>query len=160
MKLLTGKTAIMAGIVAVAASGKKWESDVQVLAMSTMTHSVKHREVSLMNALVEALPKGARTKALVGYFDKFGPATYDVNEDSPTYKKFVFDKDKKADLAKAAETTWSTFKKETPYQPIDVCHLLGLLVARVEKDKKTDYDPNLVDGIKKLVKTHATVDAA
>lgn len=150
MKLITGKTKIMAAITAVAASGVKWENDVQVLAMSTMTHSVKHREVSLMNSLVDALPNGARTNALRTYFDKFSCATY-IEAAGKVPAHFAFDKDKKADLKGASETTWTTFKPETPYRPIDIHTQLSLLLKRVEKDTKTEYDMDTVQGIRDLV---------
>lgn len=156
MKLLTGKTAIMAGIAAVAASGVKWEQDVQILAMSTMTHSVKHREVSLMNALVDALPNGARTNALRDYFNDFSCATW-VEAQGKNPAHFAFDKDKKADLKGAAETTWASYKKEKPYAPIDICKTLTALLNRVEKDTKTEYNPDLVSGLKTLVDSHKEV---
>ena len=149
MKLITGKSKIMAAIALVASSGKKWENDVQVLAMSTMAHSAKHRECSLMNSLVDAMPKGGRANALRAYFDKFSCGTY-VEAQGKTPAHFSFDKDKKHDHKGAAETTWSTFKPETPYQPIDICRQLELLLNRVEKDTKTEYDTELVDGLRKL----------
>jgi hypothetical protein len=154
MQLITGKAKIVAAIKRVAATGKKWEEDVQILAMSTMTHSVKHREVSLMNSLVDALPNGARTNALKAYFDKFSCATY-VEAAGKVPGHFAFDKDKKANLKGASETTWATFKPETPYQPIDIHTQLSRLLNRVEKDTRTEYDADTVQGIRDLVEASA-----
>jgi len=150
MKLITGKTKIVAAITAVAASGVKWENDVQVLALSVMAHSAKNREVSLMNQLIDAMPNGARTNALRAYFDKFSCATF-VEAMGKNPAHFAFDKDKKHDHAGAAETTWSKFKPETPYQPIDIHSQLNRLLSRVEKDDKTEYDEDTVQGIRDLV---------
>jgi len=155
MKLLTGKTAIMAAITAVAASGKKWENDVQVVALSTIAHVEKHRECSLMDSLLEALPNGARSNALKAYFDKFSQGTF-IEAEGKKKAHFAFDRDKKTDMDGAAKTTWAAFKPEPEYKPMDLCQLLENLVKRAKADKKTEYDAGLLNGIEALVATQKT----
>ena len=158
-KLITGKAAIMAAITAASALGTKWENSVQVIALSVMQHSAKHREVSLINSALKAMPKGARTNALIGYFEKFSCATF-VEKIGKVDAHFTFDKDKKTDMVGAQKTTWATFIPEPTYKPLDLCDLLTKLVARAERDKKTDYSTELLDGIKALTAKHAEPETA
>jgi hypothetical protein len=149
--LLKGGPAINAAIAAVATLGKKWEADVQHIAVSVIAHIEDCGDVTVADTLVAALPKGARSSALKAYLETFSKAVWqEAAPKTKTPAKFIHDKTKVTDMDGALKTTWAAFKPEPPYKPMDLCDLLSKMLARVEKDTKTEYDPELVAGIRAL----------
>ena len=128
--LIAGSASIKSAIDSIARRGKKLDRDIQVAALSAMQHHVEHGDVTLINRLVEAMPKGSRVNALRAFIETFGAVRYDTDE-----KNFVHVKGATFRLDEAMQVMWSEFKPETAYQPItDPFKRFDQLVSAFEKD--------------------------
>lgn len=119
MKLFTNKTDILAAIADVNTTGKKLDNMIWVAAASIVAHIQEHREVSLANQLIDAMPKGSRVNALIAYFDATSQAAYEVDA-----KTFVFSRSKVTDQALAISKSWVEYKPEQPYGGTDLHALI------------------------------------
>lgn len=128
VKIIEGASAIDAAIKSIANRGKKLDRDIQQAAISAMAHHSKHGDVTLVNRLVDAMPKGSRVNALRDFILNHGAVSYD--EES---KKFVHAKGKEARIEAAQGIMWTEFKPEPEYQPFDAMAALNSLLARVQK---------------------------
>jgi hypothetical protein len=137
MILLTTKTAILAAISDISVTGKKLDQMIWVAAVSVTAHAEKHGDVTLANTLVEAMPKGSRVNALLGFLEAFGKFTYDEEN-----KKLGFDKSKTTDIDGAQAQSWTAFKPEPPYQGMNLEMALAALIKkandRVDSDNEAD----------------------
>lgn len=128
--LISGVAAIKSAIDSIARRGKKLDRDIQVAALSAMQHHVEHGDVTLINRLVDSMPKGSRVNALRAFIETFGAVRFDAES-----KKFVHVKGATFRLDDAMQIMWSEFKPETAYQPItDPFGRVVALVAAFEKD--------------------------
>lgn len=129
-KLISGAAAITTAIDSIQRRGKKLDHDIQVAALSAMQHHAQCGDVSLINRLVEAMPKGSRVNALRAFIETFGAVRYDAES-----KKFVHVKGGTFELGTAREIMWSEFKPEQAYQPItDPLKRFEQLVSAFERD--------------------------
>jgi hypothetical protein len=137
MILLTTKTAILAAISDISVTGKKLDQMIWVAAVSVTAHAEKHGDVTLANTLVEAMPKGSRVNALLGFLEAFGKFTYDEEN-----KKLGFDKSKTTDIDGAQAQSWTAFKPEPPYQGMNLEVALAALIKkandRIDSDNEAD----------------------
>lgn len=127
MKLLTNKADIDKAIKSIQTRGKKLDADIWVAAVSAMAHHAEHGDVTLVNNLVSAMPKGARVNALREFILCFGKVTYDEQN-----KVFAHDKEGNFDLEGAMETSWTEFKPEPAYVPFDALKAMAKLVKSVQ----------------------------
>ena len=128
--LISGTAAIKSAIDSIARRGKKLDRDIQVAALSAMQHHVEHGDVTLINRLVDSMPKGSRVNALRAFIETFGAVRFDVES-----KKFVHLRGATFRLDDAMQVMWSEFKPETAYKPItDPLKRFDQLVAAFEKD--------------------------
>lgn len=125
MILLTTKTAILAAISDISVTGKKLDQMIWVAAVSVTAHADKHGDVTLANTLVDAMPKGSRVNALLGFLEAFGKFTYDEEN-----KKLGFDKTKTTDIEGAQAQSWTAFKPEPPYQGMTLEVALAALIKK------------------------------
>lgn len=138
--LIDGSANIKSAIDSIARRGKKLDRDIQVAALSAMQHHVEHGDVTLINRLVGAMPKGSRVNALRAFIETFGAARYDAAS-----KEFVHVKGATFRLDDAMQIMWSEFKPETEYQPItDPFKRFDQLVAAFEKDMSEMQDASKV----------------
>jgi hypothetical protein len=129
-KLISGSGAIKAAIDSIARRGKKLDRDIQVAALSAMQHHVEHGDVTLINRLVDSMPKGSRVNALRAFIETFGAVRYDTES-----KNFLHIKGATFRLDDAMQIMWSEFKPEAAYQPItDPFKRFDQLVGQFEKD--------------------------
>lgn len=133
MKLFTTKKAIVAAIADVATTGKKLDEMIHVAAASIVAHIAEHREVSLANQLIEAMPKGSRVNAVIAYFDKVSQATYDS-----VSKTFTFDRNKSADQELAVSKSWTEYKPEAPYGGMDLRAVMLKMIVAADKALASD----------------------
>lgn len=143
VKLIEGTTDIKAAIGSIQRRGVKFDRDVQAAAISVLAHHAKHGDTTLINRLVEAMPKGARLNALLGYLDYFGLARYDVDNKVFVHVKNV---NRAFDADAAQSVLWTSFRPEKAYVPIaDATDAISKLVARFEKDVEKMGDASVVD---------------
>lgn len=150
-KLLEGTAAINKAIDSIATRGKKQDRDIQVAVLSAMQHHATHGDVTLVNRLVEAMPKGSRVNALRAFIETFGACRYDAES-----KAFVHAKGKNHRLNEAHETMWSEFKPEKDYQSVDPVAVLKGAIKRLDADVKklgdqSKVDPSLIAGLRDLL---------
>lgn len=145
--LLNGKEAIEAAITSIQTNGKKLDLDIHVAGVSCLNHINEHGDVTLLNRLVAAMPKGSRVNALRAWAEDFGRVSYNTDTN-------VFDFDKKSkptDLVKAAETSWTEYKPESKYVPMDfrakLTVLLNEAVKRSALDKGDKIDEDLLKDV-------------
>ena len=126
MKLITSKEAIVKAIASISGRGAKLDKDIWVAAVSAMAHHNEHGDVTIINDLVSAMPKGARVNALRDYILAHGKVQFN-NE----VKAFVHDKDGSFDLEGALAVSWVEFKPEPEYKPLDALKLVTALAKRI-----------------------------
>lgn len=151
--LLVGTDAINAAIKSIANRGKLLDRDIQIAALSAMQHHVEHGDVTLINRLIENMPKGSRVNALRQYIEWFGAVAYDADT-----KKFVHVKGKTFDINAASEKMWTVFKhNDGDYVGIEnPIALLQALTKKFEKDiaelgDKSKVDPTMLTLLRSAV---------
>lgn len=117
IKLLTNTTDIEKAITSVSNRGKKWQKDVQVVALSALNHSIQHNDPIYINRLVEAMPNGSRNNSLRAWFEMFGNVEYNTES-----KMFVYSRARKDkhNLDGAIDTPWYEATKEAEYKPFNL----------------------------------------
>lgn len=128
MKLFTNKADIVAAITSISGRGARLDKDIQKAAVSVMAHHAEHGDVTLINELVAAMPKGARVNALRDFILAHGKVQFDADS-----KSFTHNRDGSFDLEGALSVLWTEFKPEAEYKPIDVLVLIEKLAKRVAK---------------------------
>lgn len=133
------KDAIELAIKSIGTRGASLDKDIQHTGVSILAHIQKHKEVSLFVKLYAALPKGARSNALVAWALAFGQVS--VNEDKATKKErpFLFKADAITNLVSAQEKPWFDFKK--PKDPSDEFSLeasFAKFMAGIHKNMKAN----------------------
>lgn len=103
-----------AAISQIKITGKGLDEAVQTVGLSVLQHIEANREVSLAIKLLNALPKGARSNALVEWFIRFGMVK--VNADKATKGQFplLFDKERGTNLEGAVAKPWHKCRPERP----------------------------------------------
>ena len=138
--LISGAANIKAAIDSIERRGKKYDHDVQIAALSAMQHHAEHGDVTLVNRLVDAMPKGSRVNALREFIETFGAVRFDAES-----KKFLHTKGKEFRLDAAMKIMWHEFKPEQAYQPItDPFKRFDQLVTQFERDMKEMGDDSKV----------------
>ena len=138
--LISGAANIKAAIDSIERRGKKYDHDVQIAALSAMQHHAEHGDVTLVNRLVDAMPKGSRVNALREFIETFGAVRFDTES-----KKFLHTKGKEFRLDDAMKIMWNEFKPEQAYQPIvDPFKRFDQLVTQFERDMKEMGDDSKV----------------
>lgn len=153
MKLITDTKLLNKAITSIRGRGKKLDKDIHIAAVSCIAHIKKHRDVTVANSLIDAMPKGSRTNALRAFLEHFGQVSYDEKA-----KAMVFDRDKTADVQGAIEKPWTEFKPEPVYTSINISAELNRLLSRIskaEKAGKQTFDPQDVESVKALAKALA-----
>lgn len=146
IKVITGTDAIKAAINSIQNRGAKLDRDIQQAAISTMQHHADHGDVTLINALIEAMPQGSRVNALREMIMKC--STLVAWDDQA--KVFKHNKGGAFDLEKAQSKMWTTYKPEQPYRPFDLqAQVKKLLTAASkaadEKDAEKAAKNNITD---------------
>jgi hypothetical protein len=147
--LISGAANIKAAIDSIERRGKKYDHDVQIAALSAMQHHAEHGDVTLINRLVAAMPKGSRVNALREFIETFGAVRFDAES-----KTFLHTKGKECRLDAAMQIMWHEFKPEPAYQPIvDPFKRFDQLVSQFERDMKEMGDdskvtPDMIEALK------------
>ena len=158
MKLITDNAALAKQIKSIAVRGKKLDYDIHVAGVSCLHHISLHSDTTLLNDLVNALPKGARKHAFVEWalaygsvrtLDRANPADADRIAKGQV---FALDRSKSFDLDGAVANAWHTFKPEPDLlTAFDVHKAVAQLVKRVSKATKDGTAlENIDDALKAL----------
>jgi hypothetical protein len=134
-KLIEGAAAIDKAITSISTRGKKLDRDIWQAAVSAMAHHAQHGDVTLVNRLVEAMPKGSRVNALREFIMAHGKVGWHEEK-----KVFVHDKEGTFDLEGALSVSWVEFKPEPAYVPFDAEAALRALMKKVENADPTKGD--------------------
>jgi hypothetical protein len=153
IKLITGSTELLKAIADVNLKGKALETLIHTVAVSILVHVEKHREVSLANKLIEAVPNLARKNALRDWFIAFGKMTYDKETQVMVFSKTATTNDKDA-----TQNPFWTFKPESEYVPFDLIaatnNLIKIAETKLNKGNKQDKIPsNVLANLRKVVNT-------
>lgn len=135
---------IDAGIKSLANRGKKFDSDVQNIALSIVAHTEAHSDYTKAEALYKALPAGSRRASLVQWFLAFGkiraldPKVAEDKAKMAAGAIFAFDRDKRTDMEGAHKTMWHSMGKpeSKPSEVFDVQKAAMSLLERMRKAQK------------------------
>lgn len=127
MKLIAGTEAINKAIDSIASRGKKLDRDIHIAAVSCMAHHAEHGDVTLINRLVDNMPKGSRVNALREYIMAYGKVQWDAENNC-----FKHDREGTFDREGAIENAWTEFKPEPTYKPFDAVKAISQIVKRVQ----------------------------
>lgn len=156
MKLITDNAALAKAIKSIATRGQKLDQDIHVAGVSCLAHIAEHSNTTLLNDLVNALPKGARKHAFVEWALAYGNVrTLDrANEaDQDKIAKgqvFALDRTKTFDPDGAIANAWYNFKPEADLlTAFDVNKAVAQLVKRVTKASR---DGAALEGVQDALK--------
>lgn len=122
------KVAIDKAITSIKTRGTKLDNDIQKAALSIVLHVNDHHEVSLVNKLIDAMPKGSRVNALREWFMKHGKVVFNEEE-----QVFEPSRDAAKDFDLALAEHWTSCKPEPKFRPIDLQKEIDKLFARAKK---------------------------
>ena len=131
--------AIKKQLKSITVRGKAWQEDVQICAVNIINHVSIHHETSLINQLLEAMPKGARLNAITAFFDKYAKAVY--NDET---KAFDPVRDEEYELPEDVEF-WYDLKPEPEYKPFDLNAKVIALIKQAEKVAKKANEQDTID---------------
>lgn len=155
-----GADAINKETALVKTAGKKLDMRIHVLAMSVANHINIHHEISLMENLFDAMPKGSRVNALKAWFLKY--AKVDFDDATKTWSPKRSDA---MDLTEANDDPWFDFKKEPEFSLPDVDKGIAKMIKTVETALqnpkcKGDDKAKLTDRLAKLQVFQTTLDCS
>lgn len=125
------------------AAGTKLDRGVQEVGLAILEHVEAHGDVTLADALVNAMPRGGRKLALVEWLIAFGklnviPASGKENKQAiEAGRVFSYAKDKATDIEAAKAMLWHEFRKEkAPAEAFDVQAQVKALITRLQKARE------------------------
>ena len=158
MKLITDNAALAKTIKSIATRGQKLDHDIHVAGVSCLHHIAEHSNTTMLNDLVNALPKGARKHAFVEWALAYGNVrvldrSNEADQDKIAKGQvFALDRSKQYDEAGAIANAWYNFKPEPDLlTAFDVHKAVAQLVKRVSKATKDGTAlENIDDALKAL----------
>ena len=137
MKLFNSAAEITKAIVSIEKRGAKLDSDIQVAAVSVISHIEACGDTTLADRLITAMPKGSRKLALVEFLLAFGQMRLlDKIEEKDAIAQgrvFAYAKDKTTDIEGAMAKPWHEFKPEAAIlDSFDVQAAVKALLKKVE----------------------------
>ena len=156
MKLFTDNAALAKAIKSIAVRGQKLDHDIHVAGVSCLAHIAEHSNTTLLNDLVNALPKGARKHAFVEWALAYGNVSLldkSLDGDKDKIDKgqvFKLDRSKEYNQEQAIANAWYNFKPEADLlTAFDVHKAVAQLVKRVSKASK---DGATLEGVQDALK--------
>jgi hypothetical protein len=137
----TGKADIERAVAVIKVRGEEFDQAVQMVQISVLNHAELHGDITLFEALFNALPKGSRRNALAEHASKYGKISINMDEDQKKRKAkpFLYDKAKKTDLVAAEAEPWFEC---LPEKPVDMAFdFKAQLLALLKKADKSANDP-------------------
>ena len=149
------KTKLDALIKSIATRGAKLDSDIQAAGVSAIAHHAEHGDVTFINRLYLAMPRGARKSAMTSWL--LAHAGVVANTDSNKKElPFVHTKDKTSNPEAASKDNW--FEHKPDADPDQVFDLQAALAAVLKKAKsaKTVMHGELVGQIEAMLAEDAS----
>jgi len=143
MKLIEKAAEVTKLISSIEGRGKKLDADIHRCAVSCLYHADKHGDVTLLQKLIEALPKSARRNAVIGWacaFGKFAPS-----EDG---KSVVFNREQESDIDQAMSIAPWEFAPEQKFRPFDLDKELDKLLKKAIEAAESGDERHNVDSDK------------
>ncbi len=137
MNILTDVAVINKAIASIAKRGKQLDKDIHIAGVSCINHASVHGDTTLLDKLVQALPKGARKNAFVEWTLAYAQVRLlnpqDKNEAARIKAGALFklDRDRTLDIDGAMATSWVEFKPEPDV--LTVFDLQGAVAQLVKK---------------------------
>ena len=158
LKLLTDAASLTAAINSIAKRGAILDRDIWAAGVSCLMHIEQHSDTTLLNDLVNALPKGARKQAFVEWALAYGKVRLldrDNEADKDKIAKgqvFRLDRTKETDQVSAMANAWYDFKPEPDLlTSFDVHKAVAQLVKRVTKASREGAElEGIADAMKQL----------
>lgn len=151
IKLIENKQELDKAITAWGKAGQKWAQQGHVLAMSALAHHAKHGDITLVNRVYTAMPKGTKSSAMAEWILAFGALKPNEDKEAAKTSPFVHDKTKACDLAGAAQTPWTEFKPEpTVLELFDVQKAVHAILNKAAKAASVS-DSDMLGKLRALV---------
>ena len=138
VKLIVGTAAINKAIASIKNRGAKLDNDIQIAGLSVLAHVQEHKDSTVADSLVNAMPKSARKLALVEWMLAFGcmrlldRTKKDEAEAIKAGRVFKYEKERTTDLEGAQEKKWHEFKPEAAVATaFDAQSAVASLLARM-----------------------------
>lgn len=151
--LITETKAINQAIDSIARRGKKLDEDIQHVGLSVIQHADTHGDITLINRLYLAMPRGSRRSALTHWLLAFAKVSANTGEDKKE-KPFIFNRMKETDMVGAVEMPWYNCKPDAaPDEVFDLDKALTALLKRAEgKRIATPDQAKRLETVKALLK--------
>lgn len=140
MKLIDKASEVTKLIESIHGRGKKLDADIHRCAVSCLHHADQHGDVTLLQKLIEAMPKSARRNAVIGWacaFGKFAPS-----EDG---KSVVYAKEEETDIEQAIAIAPWEFAPEQAFRPFDLDKELDRLMKKAIEAAESGDERHNVD---------------
>lgn len=136
MKLLSDLTSINKAITSINTRGAKLDESIHIAACSVLAHVAQHRDTTIADKLVNAMPKGGRKLALVEFMLAYGTmCKLDPSKDKDAIKAgrlFKNDDARTLNINDAMAKSWTEFKKEShPITAFDAQSAVKALLDRL-----------------------------
>lgn len=149
--LIVGTAEINKAIDSIVNRGKKLDDSIQLAGLSILAHTEQHGDITLMNRLLVAFPKGSRRNAFAEWALAHGKYQINTGADKKEVP-FLYAKDKETKLAAAEAKAWTEFK---PEQDLDqVFDFQKMLLALLNKAGKAKN----VEGVELMGKVKALME--
>lgn len=135
MKIIDKAAEVTKLIESIEGRGKKLDADIHRCAVSCLHHADKHGDVTLMQKLIEAMPKSSRRNAVIAWAIEYGRFASDEKG-----KNVVYSKEATTDIEQAIAVTPWDFKPEPAFKPFDLDKELDRLFKRAEEAAAANDD--------------------
>lgn len=158
-KLFEGKAAIEKELGLMKAAGRKLDDRIQLAGLSIINHIDKHGDITLVVGLMDSLPRGARSKAMIAWLLAHAKVKQNVDDKGKVSKEnpWLFDKTKPTNMAGAIENPWYKFEPENVQDP--VFDFAAALKSLLNKAAKAEQEGKEIEGADQLAKLRLALAA-
>lgn len=161
IKMIEGAADLVKFIDSIGTRGKKLDGDIHVAAVSAASHFAKHGDVTYINRLYLAMPKGARHAALTLWLTSYAGVSANVDKASQKNLPFVKDGSKKVDLTEGTKKPWFMLKpSKRPDEEVDVLKLVLSVIAKAKADGKQVVHAEMVQELEAIAEKYETTESA
>lgn len=133
--LIVGKAALDKEFGLLKAAGAKLDQRIQLAGLSVINHIDQHGDITVAQGLMDSLPKGARSAAMVEWLLAHAKLEQNVIDGKVVKEApWKYAKGKETKLQAAIESPWYTFKPEKLDEPsFDFQAMLNSLLSKATK---------------------------
>lgn len=156
MKILTTVADIQKAIASIAKRGKQLDMDIHVAGVSCLRHASECGDTTVLDSLVNAMPKGSRKQAFCEWALAFGQVRMldrSVKKDAEAIKQgrmFALDRERTYDEEGAIARSWTEFKPEPDL--LTTFDLGGAVAALTKKYQKAANNGATIEGREEAIK--------